>query len=301
MARFPLVARAELGQVQNGPLVWREYEAAPAQLVQVAVAPILDAGGRFVGTVIVGNFLTDVATEKLQLLGMGSDMGYFFVDPSGAPVFAGTSFAARAGFVSELQSATFTRREDGRRTSDTQSFADFAKRGSLAAFEVEIGGRPHLAVARALAEDDLGNVASGFIVLTSLSEASATMQTFGTTIPITALLLFLIGAALMVVFLRSFLTPIDEISKGIQEVVAGNHEYMWPVSEDNHLSDLAHSLNVMSARLQGKPDPDDDSEGGDSNWGGMVGQPASPDARKPAGVVGLGNLRGRSQGGQDPE
>jgi hypothetical protein len=58
---------------------------------------------------------------------------------------------------------------------------------------------------------------------------------------------------------------------------------MWPVDEDSEFSDLSHSLNIMSARLQGKRDPDAEEGDGSEAW-------ASPSAGGDGAKKGLGGL-----------
>jgi hypothetical protein len=80
---------------------------------------------------------------------------------------------------------------------------------------------------------------------------------------------------------------------------------MWEVDEKSHLSDMAHSLNVMSARLQGKRDPDAEEVEGADEWAAMTGGGGAAQAAaapaKPAGIGGLGGLRGRAAADDEDE
>jgi methyl-accepting chemotaxis protein len=142
----------------------------------------------------------------------------------------------------------------------------------------------------------------GFLVIGSVTQAVAPIGQFRNIFLGVLLLLFFVGTVVILVIVKNFMEPIEEISKGIQEVIAGKVDYMWPVEESNHLSDMSHSLNVMSFRLQGKGDPDSEDASGNAEWAGLVGGPQAPAAGgKPAAVAGLGGIRGRRAADNNPE
>ncbi len=60
--------------------------------------------------------------------------------------------------------------------------------------------------------------------------------------------------------------PIEEITAGVQAVIAGDSDFMWPVDDSSPFVALSHQLNVMSARLQGKIDPDADPPEATGSW-----------------------------------
>ena len=114
--------------------------------------------------------------------------------------------------------------------------------------------------------------------------------------------LLLISIFGMLIGLKQHEAPLQEISRGVQEVIAGNRDFMWEVNEKSHMSDLAHSLNIMSARLQGKRDPDSDDVEGADEWAAMAGGGGgAAQAQRPAGIGGLGGLRGRAASDDDGE
>jgi hypothetical protein len=74
----------------------------------------------------------------------------------------------------------------------------------------------------------------------------------------------LLGAGALVISIlamlftaRAILSPIDEIELGINEIINGNIDRTFrPAGSD--LDGLANSLNVMLARLLGRPEPGDE-------------------------------------------
>jgi hypothetical protein len=68
-----------------------------------------------------------------------------------------------------------------------------------------------------------------------------------------------VGAALMTA--RRFLMALDAIEAGVSEVINGNQDYVFE-SPSPDFEGLANGLNVMLARLLGRPEPDSDEEGG---------------------------------------
>jgi hypothetical protein len=84
------------------------------------------------------------------------------------------------------------------------------------------------------------------------------------------LLLAQLGA--VVVILQRFLKPLEDIDQGIQEVIAGNKDYVFqtPSKQVFHI-EFVQALNLMSAYLQGKQMPDEEAPS--ENWGAfMVGE-----------------------------
>jgi len=66
-----------------------------------------------------------------------------------------------------------------------------------------------------------------------------------------------------------FMGPLDHIETGVAEVINGNRDYSFE-SESPDFEGLANGLNVMIARLLGRPDPTDDDTGENERWSGDV-------------------------------
>lgn len=303
---YPVVARAELGIPQADIVVWREDESANPSMAQVGVAPILKGSGddiEIIGAVTLGYFLTnDAAAEASDTL-VGVDVAYYFRGDGNNVSYAGTT-VGDPQFLGSLQSAEFFRRTaDGQATGDAVGFADVTLSGSGSFYEFEHRGDRYLTTGTTLSRDQAGTqVQSGFLVVMSLSSAIAPATSRAMWLPGLGGALLLISIFGMLIGLKQHEAPLQEISRGVQEVIAGNRDFMWEVNEKSHMSDLAHSLNIMSARLQGKRDPDSDDVEGADEWAAMAGGGGgAAKAQRPAGIGGLGGLRGRAASDDDGE
>jgi len=101
------------------------------------------------------------------------------------------------------------------------------------------------------------------VVLTSLSAAKTPLMPIGMMVLLVGFvgLLAAVGAATMTA--RRFLTPLDKIEAGVAEVINGNRDYVFE-SPSQDFEGLANGLNVMLARLLGRPEPgEEDEDGGD--------------------------------------
>ncbi|MCB9507550.1 MAG: hypothetical protein H6700_07095 [Myxococcales bacterium] len=299
--QYPVFGRVEAGVPQHDSIAWREADDAVPELAQVGVAPIfVEENGRqrFAGTVMVGYKLTDSAAEEAGAVLYGHDVAYFFRGAGDSVVYAGTTAASRPELLSGLSAATLHNPEG------EATFPQFALQRSGVVYEFEAGGTSYVAMSSVLSKNNDGTeVLAGFIVTSSVSGAILPLGPFQTVVPALGAALALIGILGVLVAIRSFMLPIEDISKGVQEVIAGKSEYMWEVDERSHMSDLAHSLNVMSARLQGKRDPDSEDTEGDADWKAMAGDPSGGrgGGAKPAGIAGIGNLRGRAAATDEDE
>lgn len=308
MSSYPVLGRTALGDAQADIIVWREDAAAQPQLAQVGTAPVVDADGTVIGATMVGYFLTDEAASEAALPRV--DVAYFYRTSDTAVSFAGTTFSGRPQFLRAMQDTTFTRlHPDGRASDEQGAFAAVALGNPGTLWRFANGDQEFAVMSTALSNDDAGtSIQSGFIVVTSLSTAVSPVSSRKAWLPGLGALLALLGVLGILVALKQYERPIEEISRGLQEVIAGNRDYMWEVDEKSHLSDMAHSLNVMSARLQGKRDPDAEEVEGADEWAAMTGgggaaaaAAAAATPAKPAGIGGLGGLRGRAAVEDDDE
>ncbi len=309
MSSFPVVGRTEEFGTQRDVIVWRDHETAPTAVALVAASPVFrerSAGApEFLGSVLMGDFVNNLKAESDQYSVSRSDIVYFAIE-DGSPLFPGSTLEGDAAFVDSLAVKSYEEVSltDGGVSTTTLDFNGLINEGSGRAFRFESGGDDYyLMPGRFNSESATEAGPAGFLVLTSLTEALAPVNKFKA-VGIIALVLALISIFIVIVAVRLFLKPADDISRGVQEVIAGNKNYMWPVDKKSYFTDLAHSLNIMSARLQGKPDPDSEDAAGAREWQGMVGGPSKASAAPKGGgkpVAGLGNLRGRSSQHTDDE
>lgn len=288
---LPVVADTKDKGTQHDVVAWRDHNDQAPKMAQVAAAPIRDAGGNYIGSAIIGYFVNNDSGKEDAPDGL--DVAYFVGD-KGQIFFGGSSFDdSSSSFLSSLTSASYTERSDA--TAPALNFAEISTRGIDGMYSTTIGGKEYLVMPSSYAISRADRASQvGFLVIGSVTETIAPVGEFRNIFLGVLIFLFFAGAILILLIVKNFMEPIEEISKGIQEVIAGKVDYMWPVEEANHLSDMSHSLNVMSFKLQGKGDPDSDDASGNAEWAGLVGSPQAPaGAGKPGMVSGLGGIRGR--------
>lgn len=286
---LPLVADTKDKGTQHDVVAWRDHNDQAPKMAQVAAAPIRDAGGNYIGSAVVGYFVTNDGGKEDAPDGL--DVAYFVGDKG--QIFFGGSSVDDSAFLSSLTTANYTERSDS--SLPALSFAEMTSKGIDGMYSTNIGGKEFSVMPSSFAISRADRTSQvGFLVIGSVTQDVAPIGQFRNVFLGVLLLLFFVGAVVILVIVKSFMEPIEEISKGIQEVIAGKVDYMWPVEEASHLSDMSHSLNVMSFKLQGKGDPDSDDASGNAEWAGLVGGPQAPAAgAKPAAVAGLGGVRGR--------
>ena len=286
---LPVVADTKDKGTQHDVVAWRDHNDQTPKMAQVAAAPIRDAGGNYIGSAVVGYFVTNDGGKEDAPDGL--DVAYFVGD-KGQIIFGGSSVDDSA-FLSALTTATYTERSDA--TAPSMTFAEITTKGIDGMYSTTISDKEFFVMPSSFAISRADRASQvGFLVIGSVTEAVAPVGAFRNTFLAILLALYFLGAVVILLIVKSFMEPIEEISKGIQEVIAGKVDYMWPVEEASHLSDMSHSLNVMSFKLQGKGDPDSDDASGNAEWAGLVGGPQAPAAGgKPGVVSGLGGIRGR--------
>ena len=286
---LPVVADTKDKGTQHDVVAWRDHAGQTAKMAQVAAAPIRDAAGNYIGSAIVGYYVTNDGGKEDAPEGL--DVAYFVGD-KGQIIWGGSSVDDSA-FLSSLTTASYIERSDA--TAPAMTFAEITTKGIDGMYATTIGGKEYFVMPSSFAVSRADRASQvGFLVVGSVSQAVGAVEQFRNIFLGALLAFFFIGAVLILVIVKDFMAPIEEISKGIQEVIAGKLEYMWPVEEKSHLSDMSHSLNVMSYKLQGKADPDSEDSSGNAEWAGLVGGPQAPaGGGKPGVVSGLGGIRGR--------
>ncbi len=94
---------------------------------------------------------------------------------------------------------------------------------------------------------------SGFVVLSSLTEAKKPVNHIRWMLLVMGLfsLIFVLGG--MYVITRHFVNAEDKLELGVSEVINGNLEYIF--EGKGEFEGLANAINVMLARLLGRPEP----------------------------------------------
>lgn len=226
--------------------IWDYENKGP---MKVSVAPVVDRQlGETLGAVVIAFPITSVeAAEQRKLL--NAEVAYFF----DGKVY-GNSFGRGAGVQGQLAAPLFS---DG--------LAEEALREGLARLEhIELDGDDYVVTAGRLPRfssqplpEDYPPVRAGAMVLMSLTGATSSVGMVKAAIVALGAGSLLVALLAMFVTARRILGPLDEIEVGINDIINGNLERTFrPVGSD--LDGLANALNVMLARLLGRPEPGDE-------------------------------------------
>ena len=111
------------------------------------------------------------------------------------------------------------------------------------------------------------------MVLASLTAARANLSGVEFLVIVLGLIGMVVAVGAAVLTAMRFLQPLDRIETGVAEVINGNRDYSFDTPSKD-FEGLANGLNVMLARLLGRPDPSDDdlgsSDDGGQRWGGEL-------------------------------
>lgn len=220
--------------------------------MKAAVAPVVDRDlDSTLGAVIVAYALTSVEAKEQQKL-LGAEVAYFFDGKVTA-----TSFGGGGSEDTEKQTALGTPLFSGGLAQQALE----SDTGLSSLEQVEIDGETYVATAGRLPRyssqplpEDFPPVKAGSMILMSMGDATASVGTVRM-----AILLLGVGAIVIVllailVTAKRILGPLDEIELGINDIINGNLDRSFrPVGSD--LDGLANALNVMLARLLGRPEP----------------------------------------------
>jgi hypothetical protein len=247
-ARYPAVQKALDGVASKD--TW----SFNGSMYRAAAAPIRAKTGVIVGALVVAYAVSagEAARDRERT---GAEVAYFLDGKVHA------SSWKRQGGESAEEKALAAQLFDG------PKYGAEAGGGAMTKpFAVKIGAEDFLAAAGPL-PGNLTKSNSGFVVLQSLSAARAPLG--GVMMWLMVLgAIGLLGAIVSAVLTAyRFLMPLDSIERGVAEVINGNHEYQFEAPSQDY-EGLANGLNVMMARLTGRPDPSDDELGGESGEGG---------------------------------
>jgi nitrogen fixation/metabolism regulation signal transduction histidine kinase len=104
------------------------------------------------------------------------------------------------------------------------------------------------------------NKTTGIVALKSVDAAMAPVGRAGGLVLVLGVLCLLVALGASVMTARRFLGPLDHVEAGVAEVINGNLDYSFDKSSPD-FEGLANALNVMLARLLGRPEPSEDDDG----------------------------------------
>lgn len=247
---YPALALALSDQQLRIADVWSYETHGP---MKVAVAPVIGAGARdTLGAVLVAYGISgeQVARERRLL---GTDVAYYVGDTVRASSFAG-----------ELPAAVFA-------PGGVAATALASDNGIAEVIAIDVGGREYVATAGRLPLfSNLGHRPPGYpppragtVVAISVDGALAALAPIKLAIALIGLGAIVVVLLAMFLTARQILAPIDELEVGVADMLDGNLDRTFRPSGSD-VDGLANALNVLLARLLGRPEPGEeeyDSEG----------------------------------------
>jgi hypothetical protein len=279
--QFPVIRDvADGGAPRVEYWMWSFKPADEKRLYRVAIAPLRRSmAEKPSGVVVVGSMIGDglAVREQRLVAGAPEEEG----DEGDEPYF---DFAPEVAFFRDGQivGSTF---ESGLQKHVAKSLADegmFASDKPQLLGKIKVEETPYIVLSRQL---HAGEPAIGVVVFANVEHASKPLNTLRVNLILVGVIFLILGAFALVFIVLRFVRPIEELETGMQEIIAGNKDYVWEPQSGLQAS-LAQSLNLMSAFLQGKPMPDDDQTG--QGWGDLMGAGDSGEHEaKPAQVQGV--------------
>lgn len=244
--------------------VW-DYEKVG--LMKVGIAPVIGPNTEtgqpeIIGCLVLGYALSALDAQEASDM-LGAEVAYFYRDTLYA-----TSFRVKTG---QAQEDTEMQGKLSSKLTENELMDHALENGRTKPQRISVGGTTYVAVAIRLPRfasaqlpDTYPPVGAGAVVMMSLDEALSpvgTVKMYILMLGIGAFLLALLGVAIAA---RRLLSQVDTVETGIVEISNGNLDYIFqPVGAD--LDGLAHALNVMLARLLGRPEPGEEEFDEDGN------------------------------------
>jgi len=236
-----------------------------AGLASVVDVDTADGVPKIVGAVLIAySQSSKLAREEQQRLGV--DIAFFEVSGSAsgaAPKVYATSF--QDAKMQEILAPVLV-------SGDLAKKALAADSGVQTPVAVEVGGKAYYAAAIRLPRyppakslpADYPAVTVGVLALASASRDMPEHGTAGRLILVLGAVALVLALGAMWLSSRRILDQVDELELGVTEIINGNLERTFrPVGDD--LDGLANGLNVMLARLLGRPEPGEEEMDEDGN------------------------------------
>lgn len=259
--KYPSIKKAVTGYANKD--MWK----FDGQLYRVAAAPIRSRAGAVLGALVVGYVASakDAASDREKI---GTEVAYFFDGKVQA-----SSFARESGESAEekaLAGFLFTGKK----------FGDRALHGEMTPrFELLLGTTHYLAAAGPL-PGNITQTAAAYAVLSPLHNGPFATKTFWLVMFGIVAIVAVIATAVLTTM--QFLVPLDAMERGVADVINGNRDHSFEAGSAD-FEGLANGLNVMVARLLGRPDPNEDDDGGAAGrWQGEVSVENSPAVPQPS-------------------
>jgi len=242
-----------LGVVLGRKVIISEYwdQGGEKGLMRIGVAPVIDPdapvnpkdpdGVSIIGAIVVA-YAQTAKESQLDKLALGTDIAY----TSGKRVTA-TSFTKGSG-------------EDTARAKELQ---DLLAAGALGAGEkkwIELGGDSYVATVEQMPRSATKELPKDYPANTAGAVLLAQVTPLAAGGNVKLFILLVGGGALAIAMLglylshRRLIAQIDQVELGVADIISGNLDRTFrPVGAE--LDGLSNGLNVMLARLLGRPEP----------------------------------------------
>lgn len=220
------------------------------KMMRAAAAPIL-VEGKTIGAVVMANEVTaaEAQEERDQF---GTQVAYFMNKNIRASSFAiGDGKTEDSAKVSAL-----TKQLLG--NDKAPGVVALAENTTSKILRLKLGGEEFLAITGPLPVR-LTDKNVGYVVLASLDEAMKPVNNVRWMLLVMGLLLLLLLLGGYYLVARHFVNAEDKLELGVTEVLNGNLEYSFEGVDE--FEGLANAINVMLARLLGRPEPGEEEDG----------------------------------------
>jgi hypothetical protein len=235
----------------------RDIWSMKDRMMRAAAAPIL-VGKEVKGVVLIAYEVTsvDAREERDQF---GTHVAYFMGDGVKPFVVKASSFSIANDDKTE---------DSGLAQAAMVSAAELAKEvlGKDKASEVvkiKIQNEEYYAIAGPMPVK-LTNPNVGYLVASSIDIAERPVSRIRWMFLVLGLGMLILVLGGMWAVAKHFVSAEDKLELGVAEVINGNLEYTFDVVEE--FEGLANALNVMLARMLGRPEPGEEGEGEDALW-----------------------------------
>lgn len=223
-ARYPVVTAATRGDVLRDIVVYGDH--APSYYLTIA-APVF-YGRRVLGSVLVGTRLDDQLVRELSGV-LGTGVTFLYEDELVSSTLTDADWRELVGHDFDP-----ARREPMNLTTERFVAVSLPFVGNFS------DDRLH-----AVLSVDLDRALGGYRWIQTILVAIGAV-------------LLLVGLAVIQVLIQSYSRQFERIDAGIHEVISGNRDYTFSFDmPDTLASNMAQSLNLMVAVLEGKPLPDE--------------------------------------------
>ena len=232
--------------------VWDYENLGP---MKAGVAPVYDKEiDNIVGTVILAYAMSAVEAKEQQKL-LGTDVAYFYGERVSATSFGPAGSEKKGGKAAAISQALFK----GDKALAASALKSESGLSDVVTIEVEgdeywasAGRMPRFSTQPFPAEYPAAQ--GGALVMMSRDNELKPLTSVKIAILLVGLGAIVVALLGMFIAARRILHPLDEIETGVNDIINGNLERTFrPVGSD--LDGLANALNVLLARLLGRPEP----------------------------------------------